>query len=330
MSEYKKLLSLILEKGTAKEPSRDNIPGSISYFGSQLRYDLRNGFPLNTLKPVSWKGLVYELLWFLKGDTNIKYLDKNGVDFMWHQDAYNYFKKVFPTSEESFSEYILMLKSVDSYYTTQIDRHDRLQTFLIGDCGYQYGSLWREFNGVDQIVELIEGIRKNPESRRHIVTALKPDSYDDMALFTCHNFFQFNCRKMDRFQKLFYSKDVEYYLDCQFYQRSADMILGVPYNTASYALLTHIIARMCNMIPGDLIHTFGDAHIYENHIDAAKEIISRDELEFPELLLSENVDWRNSNISEIIYNLDFSDFSLLNYKHHPKTKAEAKLNTGLL
>ncbi len=352
MKQYKKLLKSVLKNGTIKSPARAGMPATKSLFGGRMRFELKDGFPMLQLRPISWKGVVVELLWFLKGDTNIKYLDENGVDFMWHQDAYNYYCKInkkYPLL--NFKAFCEEIKGNNlPFFCPKLELG-----YNIGDCGHQYGKLWRDFNGVDQIKELISGLKQNPESRRHILTALDPVHYDDMALFTCHNLVQFNCRKLTESQRrIFYNMNYcdneligfseeeisrycndrnvpQYYLDCQFYQRSADLILGVPYNTASYALLTEILAKICNMIPGDLIHTFGDVHIYDNHLDAAKELMEREPKELPIL----NLDARFNKYDDLGCDKFFELltpelFKLFNYTPHPKLKAETKLSTGLI
>jgi len=360
MQQYKQLIEKILNEGTCKAPARAGMPSSTSYFGLQFRYDLSKGFPIVTLKPVSWKGVVTELLWFLRGDTNISYLDKNGVDFMWHQDAYNYYCKKAKEQKEdviTYEGFCDLVKYPENHSMSFLEP----KNYEFGDCGYQYGKLWRDFNGVDQIKELISGLINNPEGRRNIITALKPDSYEDMALFTCHNLVQFNCRPLTlkerlswqtfnhfsnmpdnysderKLERLDYLGIPKYYLDCQFYQRSADVILGVPYNTASYALLTHILCKICNMIPGDLIHTFGDAHIYDNHLAAAKEILGRFDYDLPKLQINESFTNTISLFSKN-YKIDISGlinfmtpdlFKLIGYVHHSKTISETKLSTGL-
>lgn len=331
MNQYKNLLKKILSEGTEKKSSRNNMPETLSCFGDQFIYDLSERFPMNTLKPVSWKGVVWELIWFLKGDTNIKFLDDRGVDFMWHEDAYNYYQKINNNDKLSFEDFKKQIKSWDGQRKTRFK-----SLYNIGDCGNQYGKLWRDFDGVDQIWDLISGLTVNPMSRRHLVTALNPTKYEDMALFPCHNFFQLNVRELNRHQSEYYehiyqNNTPKYFLDCKFYQRSADMVLGVPYNTASYALLTHIIAKICNMIPGKLIHTFGDAHIYINHIDAANEMIQREEFNFPKLEINPEIDFSRAfrSVDWLVESLDVSDFKLVNYRSHPKLKSKTKLSTGL-
>jgi thymidylate synthase len=262
---------------------------------------------------------------------------------IWNEDAYNYYKKVLKKNYivgdgYSFEEYITTIKEQGTVGIVGIPS----EKYKIGDCGKQYGWLWRNFQGldvddngihtVDQLKELIEGLKKNPMSRRHIITAWNPATLDDMALNACHAFVQWNCRPIDNTEKIkTHSKKLElpkYYIDCQMYQRSADVVLGVPYNIASYALLTEILAKICNMIPGDFVHTFGDVHIYENHMEAVDEQLQREPRELPTLIVEESL------VIDLGEELDFTkigtvNFELVNYNPHPKLNAETKLSTGL-
>lgn len=355
MKQYKKLLETILEKGTHKSAAREGMPGTTSYFGYQFRHNLAEGFPMLTTKKVPWKGVVYELLWFLRGDTNIKYLDKNNVTYMWHEDAYNYYVKVleeqklYPLSFNNFKEVITNNTSLETLQSVHggIPRH-----YQMGDCGMQYGALWRRWNNdndpvqfsfVDQIKDLIKGLKENPMSRRHIVSAWNPATLNDMALNACHALVQFNCRPLTARERenlipketpehltgLEFTNTPQYYLDCQMYQRSADVFLGVPLNIASYSLLTHILAKICNMIPGDFIHTFGDVHIYDNHLDQVKEQLTREEKPLPTLNLELPC---SANEFEFLIlegglNADCLISALQNYNPHPSIKG--KLSTGL-
>jgi len=351
MKQYHEHLEAILKYGTKKAPAREGMPGSISLFGYQNRYNLQKGFPILTTKKINFNNIVVELLWFLKGDTNIKYLVDNGCN-IWNEDAYNYYckasdREIGPDEfKYSFEEFIHHVKNSPSKYPA-IAGSD----YKFGDCGKQYGWLWKnwgenmseydenrsihDFKGIDQIKNLIVGLESNPEGRRHIITAWNPATLDDMALNACHCFVQFNCRKIEIDHPLEEDKDdynlPKYYLDCQMYQRSADMFLGVPYNISSYALLTEIIARICNMIPGDFIHTFGDSHIYDNHIQQVKEILSRDteKYELPKLKISKNVsyDLEKYGLDESLKFIVPEDFELEGYQHYPTIKA--KLSTGL-
>ncbi len=260
MKAYLDLLRYIKEEGVDK-PDRTGT-GIRSVFGHQLRFDLQAGFPLVTTKKVHLKSIIHELLWFLKGDTNIAYLKENGVR-IWDEWA-----------DEN------------------------------GDLGPVYGYQWRSWpkpdgGHVDQISKLIDGIKNNPNSRRHIVSAWNPALVDEMALPPCHSLFQF------------YVADGK--LSCQLYQRSADMFLGVPFNIASYALLTLMIAQVCDLEPGDFVHTFGDAHIYLNHFDQVEEQLSRDTRSLPSMKLNPDV--------KDIFSFKFEDFTLENYDPHPTIKA---------
>ncbi len=364
MKQYHEHLEAILKHGTRKEPAREGMPGSISLFGYQNRYDLSKGFPILTTKKVNFKNIVVELLWFLKGDTNIKYLVDNGCN-IWNEDAYNYYCKVSDKEigidefKVSFEEFVQHVKTPPKYPLIP------KSTYQIGDCGKQYGWLWRNFgevlgededlfnSGIDQIENFIEGLKTSPMGRRHIITAWNPVTLDDMALNACHAFVQFNCRKLSHSERIdllesydgFATNNLsikgweifmdehnipKYHLDCQLYQRSADMFLGVPYNIASYALLTEIIAKICNMVPGEFVHTFGDSHIYDNHIDQVKEILSRDpeKYELPKLKTHYNLKQGYSNVGMGIFkDLEASHFELENYQYYPAIKA--KLSTGL-
>ncbi len=260
MTQYEDLLAHIYKKGTFKSDRTGT--GTKSLFGAQIRFNLAEGFPLITTKKVHLKSIIHELLWFIKGDTNTKYLKDNGVS-IWDEWA----------SPE-------------------------------GELGPVYGYQWRSWptaNGkhIDQLSEVIETIKKNPDSRRMIVSAWNVGDLPQMALMPCHAFFQF------------YVADGK--LSCQLYQRSADMFLGVPFNIASYALLTHMIAQVCNLQVGDFIHTFGDAHIYSNHFEQVELQLSRETRPYPTLSINPNV---NS-----IFDFVFDDFTFNNYNPHPGIKA---------
>jgi thymidylate synthase len=303
-----------------------------------------------------WKGVTIELLWFLRGDTNIKFLVDNGVN-IWNEDAYNYYVKVAKKGNTllSFDEFIDHVKKGGNHVLHHIKGNSG---YILGDCGFQYGRVWRKWQGeikygsagnpddyasVDQIKNLITALKKNPESRRHLITAIDPAHENDLALYWCHAMFQFNCRpltdeELGEYQVLYQigtsedelKKIPRYYLDCQLYQRSADVFLGVPFNIASYALLTHIIAKMCNMIPGDFIHTFGDVHIYDNHVDAVNEQLQRTPGELPKLFINKipfQEFEEDNDLDKLFNSLNHSDFILQNYNPQPSIKAE--LSTGL-
>lgn len=260
MQQYQELLKHILTEGVTKSDRTGT--GTTSVFGYQMRFDLSKGFPLVTTKKVHLKSIIYELLWFLKGDTNIAYLKENGVS-IWNEWA----------NEQ-------------------------------GELGPVYGKQWRSWEGrngkvVDQITDLIDQIKKNPDSRRLIVSAWNVADLAEMALMPCHAFFQFYV--------------AEGKLSCQLYQRSADVFLGVPFNIASYALLTLMIAQVCELQPGDFVHTFGDAHIYSNHREQVNLQLSRTPFPLPTMKLNPAV--------KDIFSFCFEDFTLDNYQCHPPIKA---------
>ena len=378
MKQYHEHLEAILKYGTKKDPAREGMPGSLSLFGYQNRYNLQEGFPILTTKKINFKNIVVELLWFLRGDTNIKYLVDNGCN-IWNEDAYNYFSRNKKTDKLSFGEFVDEIKlSNNKDLINKGKLWSNNSDYILGDCGKQYGWLWRNWENIkvqknvsfdtqmrqwrdniynkpiDQIKNLIEGLKSNPEGRRHIITAWNPATLDDMALNACHSFVQFNCRKLSFTDKCgllsnhpLYKNDIttdnernililfedfnipNYYLDCQLYQRSADMFLGVPYNISSYALLTEIIAKICNMIPGDFIHTFGDSHIYDNHLDQVKELLNRDTEKYQlSKLKMDTTDWNELFKDELKFKyLRTEDFQLENYESYPTIKG--KLSTGL-
>jgi thymidylate synthase len=261
MQQYHQLLQHILDNGVSKTDRTGT--GTISCFGYQMRFDLSKGFPLVTTKKLHVKSIIYELLWFLKGDTNIKYLNDNGVR-IWNEWA-----------DEN------------------------------GDLGPVYGKQWRSWQGadgkvIDQISDVIKQLKTTPDSRRIIVSAWNVAELPEMALMPCHSLFQF------------YVADGK--LSCQLYQRSADVFLGVPFNIASYALLTMMIAQVCDLEYGDFVHTFGDVHLYNNHIEQAKLQLNRTPYPLPTMKINPNV--------KDIFSFNYEDFTLENYQFHPHIKAE--------
>ncbi len=260
MQQYQTLLKHILEHGTQKTDRTGT--GTLSYFGYQMRFNLQEGFPMVTTKKLHLKSIVHELLWFLKGSTNVAYLKENGVS-IWNEWA-----------DEN------------------------------GDLGPVYGKQWRSWEGVggetiDQITELINQIKKTPDSRRLIVSAWNVAELPKMALMPCHTLFQF------------YVADNK--LSCQLYQRSADVFLGVPFNIASYALLTMMIAQVCDLEVGDFVHSFGDVHLYNNHLNQAELQLTRIPYQLPKMEINPNV--------KDIFEFTFNDFSLKDYEYHPAIKA---------
>lgn len=306
---YHNLCKKVLEQGDSKDDRTGT--GTISIFGHQMRFDLSEGFPLLTTKKVSFKLIATELLWFIKGDTNIRYLlqYKNNI---WNEWA---FKKWIESDDykgpdmTDFGRRSLVDDAFNDQYKEQLAifksniLNDDEFMLKYGDLGNVYGKQWRDWkdqNGqsVDQLQTLIENIKQNPNSRRHIISAWNPTEIDSMALPPCHTLFQF------------YVKDGK--LSCQLYQRSADIFLGVPFNIASYSLLTHLIAKECNLEVGEFVHTFGDAHIYKNHIDAIEEQLSRDAYDAPMLEI---------NSDKSLFDIDYEDLEIKDYKSHPSIKA---------
>jgi thymidylate synthase len=260
MQQYHQLLQHILDNGVEKSDRTGT--GTISSFGYQMRFDLANGFPLVTTKKVHLKSIIYELLWFLQGSTNIAYLKENGVS-IWDEWA-----------DEN------------------------------GELGPVYGKQWRSWEGkdgktVDQISDLVKQIKSNPDSRRLIVSAWNVADLPEMALMPCHTLFQFYVANGK--------------LSCQLYQRSADVFLGVPFNIASYALLTIMLAQVCDLEPGDFVHSFGDVHIYNNHLEQVKLQLSRTPYPLPQLKLNPAV--------KDVFGFRYEDFELVGYQSHPGIKA---------
>lgn len=261
--QYLNLLADILENGVQRGDRTGT--GTLGVFGRQIRFDLSKGFPVLTTKKLHLRSIFIELLWFLKGDTNIAYLKDNGVR-IWDEWA-----------DEN------------------------------GDLGPVYGKQWRSWatpdgGSIDQIQTLIEGLKTNPNSRRHIVSAWNPADVEDMALPPCHCLFQF------------FVADGK--LSCQLYQRSADVFLGVPFNIASYALLTLMVAKVVGLEPGEFVHTFGDAHLYLNHLDQAREQLTREPFPFPTLTIADKRD---------LFGFEYEDFKLEGYEAHPHIKAEVSV-----
>jgi thymidylate synthase len=260
MQQYLDMMRHVMENGAKKEDRTGT--GTLSVFGHQMRFDLSEGFPMVTTKKLHLKSIIHELLWFLDGDTNVKYLQDNGVR-IWNEWA-----------DED------------------------------GNLGPVYGHQWRSWpaadgHTIDQIANVVERIKSDPDCRRLIVSAWNVGEIPKMALPPCHCFFQF------------YVADGK--LSCQLYQRSADIFLGVPFNIASYALLTLMMAQVCGLKPGDFVHTFGDAHLYTNHLEQAKEQLSRKPLPLPEMHLNPHV--------KSIFDFKFEDFELVGYESHPHIKA---------
>lgn len=287
MKQYLDLCKHVMDKGIEKSDRTGT--GTISTFGYQMRFDLNEGFPIVTTKKVHLKSVIHELLWFIDGDTNIKYLVDNGVS-IWNDWPYKKFKDSDDYNGESMKEFAELVKA-DNEFAKKY-----------GDLGPVYGKQWRNFNdsGVDQVKLLVEGLKNNPDSRRHILSAWNPAQIDQMALPPCHSFIQFYV--------------VNNKLSCQLYQRSADVFLGVPFNISSYALFTMMLANVCGLEYGDFVHTIGDAHIYSNHVDQINLQCSREPYKLPTMKINRNV--------KSIFDFKYEDFELVGYESHEMIKGK--------
>ena len=290
MKQYHKLLRYILDQGVRKDDRTGT--GTVSVFGYQMRFDLNQGFPLLTTKKVHFKSIVHELLWFIAGDTNIRYLVENGVS-IWNEWPFeNWLRENF--MQEDYPSGSPQRKDLMSEFVAKIaDDQEFAQKY--GCLGPVYGKQWRKFEGVDQLANIIDSLKTNPDSRRHIVSAWNPKDVPIMGkagLPPCHTIFQFYVS--------------EEKLSCQLYQRSADVFLGVPFNIASYALLTQMIAHVCDLKLGEFIHTFGDAHLYVNHLQQVDEQLAREPIKLPELKINRRV--------SSIFDFVFDDLELLGYR----------------
>jgi thymidylate synthase len=292
MKQYLDLVRHIRDQGVKKEDRTGT--GTLSVFGYQMRFDLAEGFPLVTSKKVHLKSILHELLWFIRGDTNIRYLVENGVG-IWNDWPYQSWLR--ETGQDSdYEMYSPEWKAKMKEFIEQI-KTDAAFAEQYGDLGPVYGHQWRNFEGVDQLAQLVDDIKTNPDSRRLIVSAWNPKDIPVMVksgLPPCHSLFQFYV--------------IDGRLSCQLYQRSADVFLGVPFNIASYAILTMMIAQVTGLEPGDFVHTFGDAHLYTNHMDQVEEQLSRSTFPLPKLSLNPEVD----NLFDFV----FEDFQLLDYEFH--------------
>lgn len=290
MEQYLELCRHILKNGTDKT-DRTNT-GTISTFGYQMRFDLAKGFPLVTTKSVYFKAVIGELLWFISGDTNIQTLVKNKIR-IWNEWPYEKFKKSSGYKNETIEQFVERIISDDDFAKK------------FGDLGPVYGYQWRNFNGVDQISQLIDGIKTNPMSRRHIVSAWNPKDIDKMALPPCHAFFQF------------YVDGSGKKLSLQMYQRSADVFLGVPFNIASYSALLMMVAQVTGLTASEFVITFGDVHIYKDHLEQVKTQVMRDPRPLPTLKINQNV--------KSIFDFKLEDFTLENYNPHPPLKGKVSV-----
>lgn len=285
MKQYLDLCKLILSQGTKKDDRTGT--GTISYFGAQMRFDLKEGFPLLTTKRVHLKSIIHELLWFISGDTNIKYLVDRDVR-IWNDWPYAKYRQSAEYQGETIEEFAQKIKESNDFAAKW------------GNLGPVYGKQWRNFSGIDQLTELIEQIKTNPTSRRLIISAWNPAEIQDMALPPCHCFMQF------------YVNNGE--LSCQLYQRSADVFLGVPFNIASYALFTMMIAQVCDLKCGVFVHTIGDAHIYLNHLEQIDRQLKREPRALPRMKINPEV--------KSIYDFKYEDFTLEDYNPYKGIKGK--------
>lgn len=351
MKEYLDVLQKILDEGVEKESGRANMPNTIGISHANIRMDLSNGFPLLTTKKMYWKGIVCELLWFLRGETNIKYLVDNKVN-IWNGDAYRWYLREHKLNTEdvepmSMEEFVNTIKNS----TCDVPWFSESK-YRLGDLGKVYGHQWRNQNGVDQLRDVVDGLKKNPYSRYHIIDGWNKADFPEMALPPCHLLYQFIVRPMTSYQREdWYAKkhgftreqreemnpnasdaDVHelmdkegvprFYLDLNMYQRSCDTFLGVPFNIASMSLLLTIIAEASNMVVGISNWIGGDTHLYVSHLDAVREQLSRTPTKLPEVVIT-----RRIKTVEDICNLTTNDIILKDYESQDAIKAE--LFTGL-
>ncbi|MEH6529495.1 MAG: thymidylate synthase [Porticoccus sp.] len=297
MKQYLDLMRHIRDTGVRKEDRTGT--GTMSVFGYQMRFPLEDGFPLVTTKKVHLKSIIHELLWFIRGDTNIRYLVQNGVN-IWNDWPFQSWLRE-TGQDQDFPMYTPEWREQMKLFVERV-KVDELFAAQYGELGPVYGHQWRNFEGVDQLTQLVSDIQNNPDSRRLIVSAWNPKDIPVMAksgLPPCHTLFQFYVS--------------EGRLSCQLYQRSADVLLGVPFNIASYALLTLMIAQVAGLRPGDFVHTFGDAHLYSNHLEQVEEQLSRETHPLPVMAINPSV--------KDLFSFQFDDFELQGYDPHPPISA---------
>jgi thymidylate synthase len=294
VQQYHALLTHVLDNGRFKQDRTGT--GCLSTFGSQMRFDLQDGFPLVTTKKVHFKSVVHELIWFIRGETNIRYLVENGVR-IWNEWPFQHYLKS-QGLERRYPRYSEAWQAQLKQFVEQIRTDDGFAAEW-GELGPVYGKQWRDFSGVDQLHDVITELTANPESRRLIVSAWNPAAIPKMLLPPCHVMFQFHVEGGN--------------LSCQLYQRSCDLFLGVPFNIASYALLTHMVAHVSGLKPGEFIHTGGDVHIYSNHLDQVREQLTRTPRALPHLTLNPAVD--------NLFDFTFDDVILQGYDPYPAIRA---------
>lgn len=347
MKQYLEVLQNILDNGREKESGRPNMPNTIGLSNSTIRMNLQDGFPLLTTKKMFWKGIIHELLWFLRGETNIKYLVDNNVN-IWNGDAYRWYlklckeQKLNPDYELDYDNFVKCIKDDETPKNASIPKK-----YKLGDLGKVYGYQWRNQNGVDQIKDIINDLKNNPFGRYKILDGWNKRDFPEMALPPCHLLYQFIVRPMtiiERYNWLNKNSTMDewrihynepksheyfdkcnvpkYFLDLNMYQRSVDFGLGASFNLASMSLLLMIVAKTVNMLPGEAFWIGGDTHIYINHIDELKKQLNRKPYKQPKMLINKEL-----NSLKDIENLTIDDFQLLNYKSHPKIKL--KLSVGL-
>lgn len=338
MKQYLDLLQNILDNGVEKESGRANMPNTIGISHGVIQMDLTEGFPLLTTKKMYLKGIIHELLWFLRGDTNIKYLVDNNVN-IWNGDAYRWYQKYYNefAKPEKDGEMYSQEKFIETIKSLPV-QHFRAfsgSNYALGDLGKVYGYQWRNQNGVDQIKEILDGLKNNPYSRYHILDSWNKADFKDMALPPCHLLYQFIVRPINQTKeeiKEYYEKNFDlilkdeeipaFYLDLNMYQRSCDTFLGVPFNIASMSILLKIMANAANMLPGVATWIGGDTHLYVDHIPQVKEQLAREPYPLPELWINKKL-----NTLEDILSLTIDDFELEDYEYHDSIKAE--LFTGV-
>lgn len=350
MKQYLNVLQKILDEGVEKESGRANMPNTFGISKADISMNMSDGFPLLTTKKMYWKGIVHELLWFLRGDTNIKYLVDNNVH-IWDQDAYRWYLKFVNTLE--YPDYDCMMDDPENGCTRPFTIEEFVSAietlspvtlyvdkgYKLGDLGKVYGYQWRRkekilpdgsIEIIDQVASVIESLKTNPYSRYHIIDAWDKTDFRDMALPPCHLLYQFVVRPLTEEEKIAYlghwvtydDNVPKFYLDLNMYQRSCDTFLGVPFNLASMSLLLHIIAKTCNMVPGIANWVGGDTHIYLDHITMVETQLDRNTRTLPKLWIDLDL-----NSLDDILNLTVSDFRIENYLPHPAIKAE--LFTGI-